>query len=153
MGRLYLPREYLEDMDCCRQMDPQAIIADAVTKLPSVVGSTTNQNSNQGYSGGVVGIVSMNLRNLGANRTLVLLDGQRSVPAAVTGIVDVNTDRLDCRELDDPAIYAARASAWQQAAAANGGVHPAVRPVESRMLRRMRATARPALQGSGMMPD
>jgi len=27
MGRLYLPREYLEDMDCCRQMDPQAIIA------------------------------------------------------------------------------------------------------------------------------
>jgi phytoene synthase len=27
IGRLYLPREYLEDMDCCRQMDPQAIIA------------------------------------------------------------------------------------------------------------------------------
>ncbi|HET7086667.1 MAG TPA: presqualene diphosphate synthase HpnD [Rhizomicrobium sp.] len=26
-GRLYLPREYLEEMDCCRQMDPQAIVA------------------------------------------------------------------------------------------------------------------------------
>ncbi|HKU54848.1 MAG TPA: presqualene diphosphate synthase HpnD [Rhizomicrobium sp.] len=26
-GRLYLPREYLEEMDCCRQMDPAAIIA------------------------------------------------------------------------------------------------------------------------------
>ena len=25
--RLYLPREYLEEMDCCRQMDPQAIVA------------------------------------------------------------------------------------------------------------------------------
>ena len=29
VGRLYLPREYLEEMDCCRQMDPAAIIADA----------------------------------------------------------------------------------------------------------------------------
>jgi phytoene synthase len=27
VGRLYLPREYLEQMDCCRQMDPQAIVA------------------------------------------------------------------------------------------------------------------------------
>ena len=26
IGRLYLPREYLEEMDCCRQMDPAAII-------------------------------------------------------------------------------------------------------------------------------
>ncbi|HWU56134.1 MAG TPA: presqualene diphosphate synthase HpnD [Rhizomicrobium sp.] len=26
IGRLYLPREYLEEMDCCRQMDPLAII-------------------------------------------------------------------------------------------------------------------------------
>jgi len=26
MGRLYLPREYLEELDCCRQMDPLAII-------------------------------------------------------------------------------------------------------------------------------
>jgi squalene synthase HpnD len=27
VGRLYLPRQYLEEMDCCRQMDPAAIIA------------------------------------------------------------------------------------------------------------------------------
>jgi phytoene synthase len=26
IGRLYLPREYLEEMDCCRQMDPKVII-------------------------------------------------------------------------------------------------------------------------------
>ena len=26
IGRLYLPREYLMEMDCCRQMDPKAII-------------------------------------------------------------------------------------------------------------------------------
>ncbi|HEY1877171.1 MAG TPA: presqualene diphosphate synthase HpnD [Rhizomicrobium sp.] len=27
IGRLYLPREYLVEMDCCRQMDPVAIVA------------------------------------------------------------------------------------------------------------------------------
>ena len=27
IGRLYLPREYLEERDCCRQMDPVAIVA------------------------------------------------------------------------------------------------------------------------------
>jgi presqualene diphosphate synthase len=27
VGRLYLPREYLEEMDCCRQMDPAGIVA------------------------------------------------------------------------------------------------------------------------------
>jgi len=27
IGRLYLPREYLEALDCCRQMDPAAIVA------------------------------------------------------------------------------------------------------------------------------
>ena len=36
IGRLYLPREYLEEMNCCRQMDPKAIISkpeiDAVCK-------------------------------------------------------------------------------------------------------------------------
>ena len=27
IGRLYLPREYLQELDCCRQMDPVAIVA------------------------------------------------------------------------------------------------------------------------------
>jgi squalene synthase HpnD len=27
IGRLYLPREYLQEMDCCRSLDPSAIIA------------------------------------------------------------------------------------------------------------------------------
>jgi phytoene synthase len=26
IGRLYLPREYLQEMDCCRQMDPKTIV-------------------------------------------------------------------------------------------------------------------------------
>jgi hypothetical protein len=50
-------------------------------------------------------------------------------------------------------VYAARQAAWQAAVDANAGVHPNVRPAASRSLRRMRATARPALQGAGMDPD
>ena len=68
-----------------------ANIVDAVTELPSVVGSTTNQNTNQSFSAGQDGVASINLRNLGATRTLVLIDGMRSVPSAVTGIIDVDT--------------------------------------------------------------
>ena len=45
---------------------------------------------------------------------------------------------------------ARRAQAWQAAAEANGGVHPDVTPVSSRVLRRMRTSARPALRGAGM---
>lgn len=68
-------------------------------------------------------------------------------------VVDINTDRMDCRELDDPDTYARRAEAWQAAADANGGVHPDVTPVSSRVLTRMRAGARPALQGAGITPN
>jgi squalene synthase HpnD len=41
IGRLYMPREYLEEMDCCRQMDPAAIVAkpeiDAVCRKVAVL--------------------------------------------------------------------------------------------------------------------
>lgn len=67
-----------------------------------------------------------------------------------TVVVDLRTDRLDCRELDDPTIYEQRAAAWHAACAANGGVHPNAVPATSRVLARMRATAQPALRGGGM---
>ena len=47
--------------------------------------------SNLSISSGTAGLNSINLRSLGANRTLVLLDGQRSVGSIITGAVDVNT--------------------------------------------------------------
>jgi dihydroxy-acid dehydratase len=65
-------------------------------------------------------------------------------------VVDLNEDRLDCRELADGALHARRAEVWQEAARRNGGVHPDVKPVINRLLRRMRFAARPALQGAGM---
>jgi len=66
--------------------------------------------------------------------------------------VDVNEDRLDCAELGDPGVAAARAAAWQRAVDANGGLPPEAAVVTDRVLTRMRATALPALLGGGMSP-
>lgn len=68
-----------------------ANVADFVNTLPSVRGSSTAANSNGSLSNGLAGVASVNLRSLGAQRTLVLFDGQRSVASATTGVVDVNT--------------------------------------------------------------
>ncbi|WP_206741943.1 TonB-dependent receptor plug domain-containing protein [Hyphomonas beringensis] len=68
-----------------------ANVADFVNEIPSVVGSATPGTSNLSISSGTAGLNSINLRSLGANRTLVLLDGQRSVGSIITGAVDVNT--------------------------------------------------------------
>ncbi len=67
-----------------------ANVADFVNDIPSLVGSSTPANSNLSISAGTAGINALNLRSLGANRTLVLLDGQRSVGSTLSGVVDVN---------------------------------------------------------------
>ena len=74
----------------------------------------------------------------------------RSIEDGDTIVVDLNTDRLDCRELDDETVRARRAATWRTAAQQHGGVHPAVKPVTNRLLKRMRFGARPALEGAGM---
>ncbi|MEH3107498.1 MAG: TonB-dependent receptor [Sphingomonas fennica] len=45
---------------------------------------------NPGVNNGTTGIASVNLRNLGTNRNLVLLNGRRVVPSTLTGVVDLN---------------------------------------------------------------
>lgn len=63
-------------------------LSDQLNQLPALVGSTRMNTST--ISAGQVGINALNLRNLGATRTLILLDGQR-VPAATTGgLIDVS---------------------------------------------------------------
>jgi dihydroxy-acid dehydratase len=100
------------------------------------------------FSGGSVGLVIGHVgpeAYLGGPIALVE-DGD-------TIVVDVNTDRLDCVELDDGGTFERRSAAWTAAAEANGGVHPDAVPVRNRVLRRMRATALPALRGGGMTPS
>ena len=62
-----------------------------VATLPSVQGSGNSSTSSGSLSAGGAGVADMNLRALGSQRTLVLLDGQRNVPSRSTGQVDVNT--------------------------------------------------------------
>ncbi|HEY1222019.1 MAG TPA: hypothetical protein VGE75_00815, partial [Acidimicrobiales bacterium] len=64
--------------------------------------------------------------------------------------VDVNQDRLDCAQLEDPQILVQRAAAWESRVSANGGMHPDATLVTHRVLKRMRNTGLPALQGGGM---
>ncbi|GGI88375.1 TonB-dependent receptor [Polymorphobacter multimanifer] len=78
----------LEDI---QNSSPSNNIADFVNQLPALAGSTRPSNSRLNLSSGQAGINALNLRNLGAERTLVLLDGRRSVGSTVTGLVDVNT--------------------------------------------------------------
>lgn len=97
------------------------------------------------FSGGSVGLV------IGHVGPEAFLGGPIAlVEDGDTIVVDINEDRLDCRQLDDTETLERRSAAWQAAAAANGGVHPDAVPVTHRVLSRMRATARPALLGGGM---
>ncbi len=65
-------------------------------------------------------------------------------------VVDTNKNSIDCSELADKKVYAARKKAWDAAASKNKGVHPAVMPITNRLLKRMRAHARPAILGAGI---
>jgi dihydroxy-acid dehydratase len=97
------------------------------------------------FSGGSVGLV------IGHVAPEALLGGPIAlVEDGDTIVVDLNTDRLDCTELDKPDILERRGAAWHAAVEGYGGVHPDAAPVTDRVLARMRATALPALLGGGM---
>lgn len=70
---------------------PSNNIADFVNQMPSLAGSTMPANSRLNLSSGQAGINALNLRNLGETRTLVLVNGRRSVASTITSLVDVNT--------------------------------------------------------------
>src|SRR3984957_14999250 len=65
-------------------------IFNAITQLPSLMGSTGQEANVNGTSGGTNGLSSFNLFGLGTIRTLTLMDGERFVPANVTGVSDIS---------------------------------------------------------------
>ena len=100
------------------------------------------------FSGGSVGLV------IGHVAPEAYLGGPIAlIEDGDTILVDLNTDRLDCRELDERDTAQRRVASWEQAVAANGGIHPDAPVVTSRVLQRMRSTASPALLGAGMTND
>lgn len=89
-------------------------IVDVVNDLPALLGSS-NTADNAGALGSL-GAASLNLRNLGVNRTLTLVDGRRHVAGlAGTSSVDVNTipsalvERVEVLTGGASAIYGADA--------------------------------------------
>lgn len=67
-----------------------ANIADYLNQLPQLTGTTTTRNGNGATSTGTAGLNLLDLRGLGSNRTLVLVDNQRVAPSTQTGAVDIN---------------------------------------------------------------
>jgi iron complex outermembrane receptor protein len=66
-------------------------IADFINQLPALGGSNTPRSSASTIGGGTAGANLLNLRSLGPNRTLVLLNGRRVTPSTITGAIDINT--------------------------------------------------------------
>lgn len=69
-------------------------VADAVNRLPAFGAAVTSRNASTSVSSGTGGVNQLNLRGLGATRTLVLLDGKRMVGATLAGF-DNNGSAVD----------------------------------------------------------
>lgn len=71
--------------------------ADFAAKVPTLAGSFNSHTGGQSTGDGQAGTNSLNLRSMGPNRTLVLLDGIRVTPNSATGFystggtVDINS--------------------------------------------------------------
>jgi outer membrane receptor protein involved in Fe transport len=63
-------------------------LVDGILQLPALKGSVSVQNQSTGTTSSN-GAAYPNLRGLGVQRTLVLLDGRRAVPASSAGSVDI----------------------------------------------------------------
>lgn len=89
-------------------------VTDFLTDQPALVGSTTLQDNSNAGNRGSVGLNLLNLRNLGSQRTLTLVNGRRHVAAQPgSQSVDVNTipvaliQRVDVLTGGTSAIYGA----------------------------------------------
>ena len=65
-------------------------IANALNQLPQLAGSSSPRTASARLIGGTSGNL-LNLRNLGPQRTLILVDGRRVPPTTFRGVVDVDT--------------------------------------------------------------
>jgi len=142
-----------KDMVVIRYEGPRGVpgmpeMLDPTSKITTICrtrGITIALMTDARFSGGSVGLV------IGHVAPEALLGGPIAlVEDGDTITVDINEDRIDCVQLDDPDVHGRRQAAWQAAVDANGGLHPDATPVTHRVLKRMRATALPALLGGGM---
>jgi outer membrane receptor protein involved in Fe transport len=93
-------------------------IESVLNQMPQFVPEGTQFDSGNSASGATtLGIASVNLRGIGANRTLVLVDGRRAQPANASLVVDLNTipsaaiERIETITGGASAVYGADALA------------------------------------------
>ena len=90
---------------------------DLLIVVGALVGSTGSFESASGSNGTNTGVNALNMRNLGTNRTLVMVNGRRHVSSIATGepLVDTNTiptalvERIDILTGAASAVYGADA--------------------------------------------
>lgn len=73
------------------EMAAPANVADYLNTLPALPGSSTTRQGNNSISAATAGMNRLDLRGIGTNRTLVLVDGRRYVGSTLAGDVDVNS--------------------------------------------------------------
>jgi len=98
-------------------------IEDFVSEVGALVGSSGSFNTQRDDGGAQAGVNALNMRNLGNNRTLTLVNGRRHVSAIATGepLVDTNTIPIALIERVD--ILTGGASAVYGADAVSGAVN------------------------------
>ncbi|MEY2594042.1 MAG: hypothetical protein RI972_1731 [Pseudomonadota bacterium] len=95
-----------EDIEISQPVAVEELVRGLPSAYPAI-GPNINNGSN--------GTASIDLRGLGSNRTLVLINGRRMVPATLGGVVDTNTvpisllDRVDLVTGGASAVYGADA--------------------------------------------
>lgn len=78
------------DSEAMNSLNPGQLI-ESLDQLPQFFNNTRPDGPAAGaYSSGSAGQSFLNMRGMGANRTLVLLDGRRMVPTSKLGSVDIN---------------------------------------------------------------
>jgi iron complex outermembrane receptor protein len=82
------PTVAISAADLVKQANPNVFTT--LTELPSLMGSTGISVGNGGSSNGVNGLSALNLRGVGTNRNLILIDGERVVPSSSIGVNDIS---------------------------------------------------------------
>jgi iron complex outermembrane recepter protein len=98
-------------------------IEDYVSEVGALVGSTGSYESAIGSNGTRTGINSLNLRSLGTNRTLVLVNGRRHVSSIATGEPLVDTNTIPTALVQRVDVLTGAASAVYGADAVSGAVN------------------------------
>lgn len=98
-------------------------VTDFATDFPALANSFTSEDSaDTGNNAGIVGLNLLNLRNLGTDRTLVLVDGRRHV-AANEGSAAVDTNTIPVALIEDIQVLTGGASAVYGADGVSGVVN------------------------------